>query len=165
MWDEVGKALKIPGVAELVSESFAQFRKLTCCAITSTQVFDDFRMAAGKDRIMGSMNQLMVFRMRNASDEANLAKDARLTDTAREAIAGFPLPHQMANPHSRCFFQFDSGMETEGGVVVNFANSEVVYAAASSGKGYGERVKEHREKGYPNRMAAVMRESSLGATT
>ncbi len=135
LFEEASRFLLIPGAAEIMKQTYAQFRKFCCVAITITQSIAQMAQS-GVGQIIMTQSKLFLFLKNTDAAELDLIRNyIALSDEAKRNIMEFPAPEHL--PEGKRFSSFLLYAQRADypmvGVGRNYASDAILSAAATSG--------------------------------
>lgn len=135
LFEEAARFLMIPGAAEIMKQSYAQFRKFSCVAITITQSIAQMAQSGVGQIIMTQSKLFLFLKNTDAAELAEITNYLPLSEEARKNIMNFPAPEHL--PPGRRFSSFLLFAQRADwplvGVGRNYASPAILAAAATSG--------------------------------
>ncbi|MBN2643291.1 MAG: hypothetical protein JXR78_16690 [Victivallales bacterium] len=148
IFEEAPRFLQIPGAAEIMKQSYAQFRKFNCRAWTITQEAGQL-LENGADVGTIIMSQSKQYYFLKNKDQGNMRffrRFVNLSDDTVNSIMSFPSPeHIPGRKYSSFVYCVDGGEYPQTGVIRHYANELTIAVASSSGKAFSEREQELRK--------------------
>ena len=159
LYEEAARFLMIPGAAEIMKQSYAQFRKFSCVAVTITQSIAQMAQC-DVGRIIMTQSKLFLFlKNTDAAELAEITNYLPLSEEARRNIMNFPAPEHL--PPGRRFSSFLLFAQRADwplvGVGRNYAGPAILAAAATSGTLHSRliRILKHIQQRHPEKTFAV----------
>ncbi len=146
IFEEAPRFLRIPGAADIMKQSYAQFRKFNCRAWTITQEAGQLVSADGvADIIMGQSKQYYFLKNKDKGNMAFFRRFAALSEDTVEDIMTFPSPeHIPGKKYSSFAYYVDNGEYPLVGVVRHYADPLTIAIASTSGNAFTKREEECR---------------------
>ena len=146
IFEEAPRFLRIPGAADIMKQSYAQFRKFNCRAWTITQEAGQLVSADGvADIIMGQSKQYYFLKNKDKGNMEFFRRFAALSEDTVEAIMTFPSPeHIPGKKYSSFAYYVDNGEYPLVGVVRHYADPLTIAIASTSGNAFTKREEECR---------------------
>ncbi|MDD5596455.1 MAG: DUF87 domain-containing protein [Victivallaceae bacterium] len=135
LFEEASRFLMIPGAAEIMKQSYAQFRKFSCCAVTITQSIAQMAQS-GVGQIIMTQSKMFLFLKNTDATELNLIGNyISLSDEAKQNIMDFPAPEHLppGKKYSSFLLYAQRAAWPIVGVGRNYASPAILAAAATSG--------------------------------
>ena len=136
LFEEASRFLQIPGAAEIMKQTYAQFRKFSCVAITITQSMAQMEQSGVGQIIMTQSKMFLLLKNTDASELNLLGNYIALSDEAKRKIMEFPSPEHL--PPGEKFSSFLLYAQRADwpmvGVGRTYACPAVLSAAATSGE-------------------------------
>lgn len=135
LFEEASRFLMIPGAAEIMKQSYAQFRKFSCCAVTITQSIAQMAQSGVGQIIMTQSKMFLFLKNTDAAELELIGNYIALSDEAKRNIMDFPAPeHLPANDRYSSFLLYAQRANWPlVGVGRNYAGPAILAAAATSG--------------------------------
>ncbi len=135
LFEEASRFLMIPGAAEIMMQSYAQFRKFSCCAVTITQSIAQMAQSGVGQIIMTQSKMFLFLKNTDAAELDLIGNYIALSDEAKRNIMEFPAPeHLPANDRYSSFLLYAQRANWPMvGVGRNYAGPAILAAAATSG--------------------------------
>jgi len=135
LFEEAARFLSIPGAAEIMKQTYAQFRKFSCVAVTVTQAVAQMS-ENGVGQILMTQSKNFMFLKNTDQQELNeIKRYIGLSNTAIETIMSFPSPeHIFGEKFSSFLYYAQRDQFPIVGVGRNYASQEILVAAATSGE-------------------------------
>ncbi len=135
LFEEASRFLMIPGAAEIMKQSYAQFRKFSCCAVTITQSIAQMAQSGVGQIIMTQSKMFLFLKNTDAAELKLIGNYIALSDEAKRNIMEFPAPEHL--PPGKKYSSFLLYAQRAGwpivGVGRNYASPAILSAAATSG--------------------------------
>ena len=146
IFEEAPRFLRIPGAADIMKQSYAQFRKFNCRAWTITQEAGQLVSADGvADIIMGQSKQYYFLKNKDKGNMEFFRRFAALSEDTVEDIMTFPSPeHIPGKKYSSFVYYVDNGEYPLIGVVRHYADPLTIAIASTSGNAFTKREEECR---------------------
>ena len=135
LFEEASRFLLIPGAAEIMKQTYAQFRKFNCVAITITQSIAQMAQS-GVGQIIMTQSKMFLFLKNTDSAELDLIRNyIPISDEAKRNIMDFPAPEHLpaGNKFSSFLLFAQRANWPMVGVGRNYASKAILSAAATSG--------------------------------
>ena len=135
LFEEASRFLLIPGAAEIMKQTYAQFRKFNCVAITITQSIAQMAQFSVGQIIMTQSKLFLFLKNTDAAELDLIGNYIALSDEAKRNIMGFPAPeHLPAGKRYSSFLLYAQRADFPMvGVGRNYASNAILAAAATSG--------------------------------
>lgn len=135
IFEEAARFLSIPGAADIIKQSYAQFRKYTCVAVTVTQSIAQME-ESGVGKILMTQSKSFMFLKNTDKKELEALKPyIQLSDNAITSIKEFPSPEHIAGEKYSSFLYYAQRDQWPiVGVGRNYASTQLLVAAATSGE-------------------------------
>ena len=161
LFEEASRFLLIPGAAEIMKQTYAQFRKFNCVAITITQSIAQMAQSGVGQIIMTQSKLFLFLKNTDAAELDSIGNYIVLSDEAKRTIMGFPSPEHL--PPGKRFSSFLLYAQRADwpmvGVGRNYASRTILAAAATSGELHSrinrllkELAARYRELGFADRF-------------
>ena len=161
LFEEASRFLLIPGAAEIMKQTYAQFRKFNCVAITITQSIAQMAQSGVGQIIMTQSKLFLFLKNTDAAELDSIGNYIALSDEAKRTIMGFPSPEHL--PPGKRFSSFLLYAQRADwpmvGVGRNYASRTILAAAATSGELHSrinrllkELAARYRELGFADRF-------------
>lgn len=135
LFEEASRFLLIPGAAEIMKQTYAQFRKFNCVAITITQSIAQMAQFSVGQIIMTQSKLFLFLKNTDAAELDLIGNYIALSDEAKRNIMEFPAPeHLPAGKRYSSFLLYAQRADFPMvGVGRNYALNAILAAAATSG--------------------------------
>ena len=136
LFEEASRFLLIPGAPEIMKQTYAQFRKFNCVAITITQSIAQMAQSGVGQIIMTQSKMFLFLKNTDAAELDLIGNYIALSDEAKRNIMNFPAPeHLPVNNRFSSFLLYAQRAEWPiVGVGRNYASNAILAAAATSGE-------------------------------
>ena len=151
IFEEAPRFLTLPGAADIMKQSYAQFRKFNCRAWTITQCADQLTTYENCGSII--MSQSKQYYLLKNKDEENLrffSSFLSLSKDTLNAIKTFPSPEFITGKKYSSFIYYcDDDLYPKTGVIRHYANNLALAVASTNGEDFVKReaellkIKEH----------------------
>lgn len=146
LFEEAARFLTIPGAAEIMKQSYAQFRKFNCVAVTVTQSIAQMEGSGVGQIIMTQSKSFLFLKNTDTNELERLTNYLPISQDAIRTITEFPSPEHLAGRKYSSFLYF---AQRPGwplvGVGRNYASPALLAAAATSGDLHGKLTKILKE--------------------
>ncbi len=159
VFEEAGKLLNIPGGTEIISEAYAQMRKLNTFVLTIVQQYAMFKNDTIRPIIMGNSKQFFILKQLLGSDLDDLSKDITISERAKNIIREYksPADNESLDKYASFTYHFDSYPVPEYGTVRNICCPEMLYVSSSNAELFDIRSRQLKKE--PNLVEAIKRYS------
>ena len=159
IFEEAGKLLNIPGGTEIISEAYAQMRKLNTYVLTIVQQYAMFKNDAIRPIIMGNSKQFFILKQLLSSDLDDLSRDITISERAKGIIKEYksPADNESLDKYASFTYHFDSYPLPEYGTARNICCSEMLYVSSSNAELYDLRSRQLKKE--PNLIEAIKKHS------
>jgi hypothetical protein len=144
IFEEAPRFLTLPGAADIMKQSYAQFRKFNCRAWTITQSADQLTTFENTGSIIMSQSKQYYF-LKN-KDEENLrffSSFLPLSSDTLNSIKTFPSPEVITGKKYSSFIYYcDDDSFPSVGVIRHYANSLALAVASTNGEAFVKREKQ-----------------------
>ena len=148
VFEEAGKLLNIPGGTDIISEAYAQMRKLNTFVLTIVQQYAMFKNDAIRPIIMGNSKQFFIMKQLLSSDLDDLSKDITISEKAKNIIREYksPADNEAIDKYASFTYHFDSYPVPEYGTVRNICCPEMLYVSSSNAELYDTRSRQLKKE-------------------
>lgn len=160
IFEEAPRFLTLPGAADIMKQSYAQFRKFNCRAWTITQSAEQLTSYENTGSIIMSQSKQYYF-LKN-KDEENLSFFSSflpLSSDTLNAIKSFPSPEYITGKKYSSFIYYcDDDFFPKVGVARHYANSLALAVASTNGDDFVKRESQLQKLKtlYPNLDASSL---------
>ncbi|MCF7889339.1 MAG: hypothetical protein K9L78_04375, partial [Victivallales bacterium] len=148
IFEEAGKLLNIPGGTDIISEAYAQMRKLNTFVLTIVQQYAMFKNDAIRPIIMGNSKQFFILKQLLSSDLDDLSKDITISEKAKNIIREYksPADNEAIDKYASFTYHFDSYPVPVYGTVRNICCPEMLYVSSSNAELYDARSRQLKKE-------------------
>lgn len=142
IFEEAPRFFNVPGAEEIVSSSYATYRKYACWLVTVCQQLSQIPPAI-RPVLIGNSQVKIVFRQKSTTDLQLLASEMKMPAVTIDTIRNYPSPEHLPadNRYSSCTYWAEETGRPINGTIRVYASQEMLYLASSDGDVFEERQK------------------------